>query len=115
MRLHNLVEGTIARYRLPEMGQPPSGCCKIVSHMVLRDISVSCAGPALTRLSGLMQERCRNHRLPLTGENSCRFIPERFLLKDSKDEEISINGVAKAIRAPANRVSLIVNGNGSSW
>jgi addiction module HigA family antidote len=27
-----------------------------------------------------------------------------------KDEEISINGLAQAIRVPANRISLIVNG-----
>ncbi len=27
-----------------------------------------------------------------------------------KDEEISINGMARAIRVPANRISLIVNG-----
>ena len=33
-----------------------------------------------------------------------------FLLEDLKDEGISINGLAQAIRVPANRISLIVNG-----
>jgi addiction module HigA family antidote len=36
--------------------------------------------------------------------------PGRILLEDMKDEEISINGLAQAIRVPANRISLIVNG-----
>jgi addiction module HigA family antidote len=36
--------------------------------------------------------------------------PGRLLLEDMKDEEISINGLAQAIRVPANRISLIVNG-----
>ena len=35
--------------------------------------------------------------------------PGKILLEDMKDEEISINGLAQAIRAPANRISLIVN------
>ena len=36
--------------------------------------------------------------------------PGRILLEDMKDEQISINGLAQAIRVPANRISLIVNG-----
>ena|SRR3569832_2007243 len=36
--------------------------------------------------------------------------PGRILFEDMQDEEISINGLAQAIRVPANRVSLIVNG-----
>ena len=36
--------------------------------------------------------------------------PGRILLEDLKDEKISINGLAQAIRVPANRISLIVNG-----
>ncbi len=36
--------------------------------------------------------------------------PGKILLEDMKDEEISINGLAQAIRVPANRISLIVNG-----
>ena len=36
--------------------------------------------------------------------------PGHILLEDMKDEEISINGLAQAIRVPANRISLIVNG-----
>ncbi len=35
--------------------------------------------------------------------------PGRILLEDLKDEDISINGLAQAIRVPANRISLIVN------
>ena len=35
--------------------------------------------------------------------------PGRILLEDMRDEEISINGLAQAIRVPANRISLIVN------
>ena len=35
--------------------------------------------------------------------------PGRILLEDMQDEQISINGLAQAIRVPANRVSLIVN------
>ena len=35
--------------------------------------------------------------------------PGRILLEDLKDEQISINGLAQAIRVPANRISLIVN------
>lgn len=36
--------------------------------------------------------------------------PGRILLEDLKDEDISINRLAQAIRVPANRISLIVNG-----
>jgi len=36
--------------------------------------------------------------------------PGKILLEDMKDEGISINGLAQAIRVPANRISLIVNG-----
>jgi addiction module HigA family antidote len=36
--------------------------------------------------------------------------PGRILLEDLRDESISINGLAQAIRVPANRISLIVNG-----
>ena len=36
--------------------------------------------------------------------------PGKILLEDLKDEDISINGLARAIRVPANRISLIVNG-----
>jgi hypothetical protein len=36
--------------------------------------------------------------------------PGKILLEDMKDEEIGINGLAQAIRVPANRISLIVNG-----
>ncbi|MGA3236004.1 MAG: HigA family addiction module antitoxin [Bryobacteraceae bacterium] len=35
--------------------------------------------------------------------------PGKILLEDMRDEEISINGLAQAIRVPANRISLIVN------
>lgn len=35
--------------------------------------------------------------------------PGRILLEDLKDEGISINVLAQAIRVPANRISLIVN------
>jgi addiction module HigA family antidote len=35
--------------------------------------------------------------------------PGRILLEDLKDEGISINGLAQAIRVPPNRISLIVN------
>ena len=45
------------------------------------------------------------------GEKRLRPIhPGRILLEDMKDEGISINGLAQAIRVPANRISLIVNG-----
>ena len=45
------------------------------------------------------------------GEKRLQTIhPGRILLEDMKDEEISINGLAQAIRVPANRISLIVNG-----
>ena len=36
--------------------------------------------------------------------------PGKILLEDMRDEGISINGLAQAIRVPANRISLIVNG-----
>ncbi len=36
--------------------------------------------------------------------------PGKILLEDMRDEEISINGLAQAIRVPANRISVIVNG-----
>jgi addiction module HigA family antidote len=36
--------------------------------------------------------------------------PGKILFEDMRDEEISINGLAQAIRVPANRISLIVNG-----
>ena len=35
--------------------------------------------------------------------------PGKILLEDMRDEGISINGLAQAIRVPANRISLIVN------
>lgn len=35
--------------------------------------------------------------------------PGRILLEDMKDEGISINNLARSIRVPANRISLIVN------
>jgi addiction module HigA family antidote len=35
--------------------------------------------------------------------------PGRILLEDMKDEKVSINALAQAIRVPANRISLIVN------
>ena len=37
--------------------------------------------------------------------------PGTILLEDLKDEGISINALARAIRVPAGRVSLIVNGH----
>lgn len=36
--------------------------------------------------------------------------PGEILLEDLRDEGISINGLAQAIRVPSNRISLIVNG-----
>jgi addiction module HigA family antidote len=48
---------------------------------------------------------------PITTEKKLPPIhPGRILLEDLKDERISINGLAQAIRVPANRISLIVNG-----
>jgi addiction module HigA family antidote len=47
-----------------------------------------------------------------TTTNSVKLAPihpGKILLEDLKDEEISINGLAQAIRVPANRISLIVN------
>ena len=35
--------------------------------------------------------------------------PGRILFEDMQDEEIGINGLAQAMRVPANRISLIVN------
>jgi len=35
--------------------------------------------------------------------------PGKILIEDLRDEGISINGLAQAIRVPANRISLIVN------
>ena len=47
---------------------------------------------------------------PVTTKDKLRAIhPGKILLEDLKDEQISINGLAKAIRVPANRISLIVN------
>jgi antitoxin HigA-1 len=46
------------------------------------------------------------------GKTSRRLPPihaGRILLEDMKDENISINHLAQAIRVPANRISLIVN------
>ncbi|MGD1071925.1 MAG: HigA family addiction module antitoxin [Bryobacteraceae bacterium] len=46
----------------------------------------------------------------LSGEQNLPPIhPGRILHEDLRDEEISINGLAQAIRVPANRISLIVN------
>ena len=36
--------------------------------------------------------------------------PGKILLEDMKGEETSINGLALAMRVPANRISLVVNG-----
>jgi antitoxin HigA-1 len=44
-----------------------------------------------------------------TGKKLPPIHPGRILLEDLKDEQISINGLAQAIRVPANRISLIVN------
>jgi len=47
---------------------------------------------------------------PITTEKKLPSIhPGRILREDLKDEQISINGLAQAIRVPANRISLIVN------
>ncbi len=43
-------------------------------------------------------------------KNLSPIHPGKILFEDMQDEEISINGLAQAIRVPANRVSLIVNG-----
>ena len=51
---------------------------------------------------------------PITTEKKLPPIhPGKILHEDMKDEEISINGLAQAIRVPANRISLIVNGKRS--
>jgi addiction module HigA family antidote len=45
-------------------------------------------------------------------ESAAKFPPihpGKILLEDLKDEGVSINGLARAIRVPANRISLIVN------
>ena len=42
-------------------------------------------------------------------ENLAPIHPGRILMKDLGDEGVSINGLAQAIRVPANRISLIVN------
>jgi antitoxin HigA-1 len=44
------------------------------------------------------------------GEKLPAIHPGKILLEDLNDEGISINGLAQAIRVPANRISLIVNG-----
>jgi len=52
-------------------------------------------------------------RSPTTTESGKRLPPihpGKILLEDMRDEGISINGLAQAIRVPANRISLIVNG-----
>ena len=46
---------------------------------------------------------------PKGGKKLPPIHPGRILPEDMKDEEISINGLARAIRVPANRISLIVN------
>lgn len=51
-------------------------------------------------------------KLPTTtkcGNKLPPIHPGRILHEDMKDEEISINGLAQAMRVPANRISLIVN------
>jgi addiction module HigA family antidote len=48
-------------------------------------------------------------RTTTEGEKLPPIHPGKILLEDLKDEEISINGLAQAIRVPANRISLIVN------
>ena len=50
---------------------------------------------------------------PITTEKEKKLAPihpGKILLEDLQDEGISINGLAQAIRVPANRISLIVNG-----
>ena len=47
---------------------------------------------------------------PTTTEKLPPIHPGTILLEDLRDEGISINGLAQAIRVPANRISLIVNG-----
>jgi antitoxin HigA-1 len=49
---------------------------------------------------------------PITTKRAKRLPPihpGKILLEDLRDENISINGLAQAIRVPANRISLIVN------
>ena len=53
--------------------------------------------------------QCRNRRLSL--RRNCRqFIRAKFCSKTCRDAKISINGLARAIGVPPNRVSQIVNG-----
>jgi antitoxin HigA-1 len=50
---------------------------------------------------------------PITTKDEKKLAPihpGKILLEDMRDEAISINGLAQAIRVPANRISLIVNG-----
>ena len=50
---------------------------------------------------------------PTTTKGEKRLPPihaGKILFEDMRDEGISINGLAQAIRVPANRISLIVNG-----
>ena len=52
-------------------------------------------------------------RSPTTTKSGKRLPPihpGKILLEDMRDEGISINGLAQAIRVPANRISLIANG-----
>jgi len=51
-----------------------------------------------------------NRFSPRGGKRLPPVHPGRILREDMQDEEIGINGLARAIRVPANRISLIVNG-----
>jgi plasmid maintenance system antidote protein VapI len=51
-----------------------------------------------------------NRLSPRGGNKLPPIHPGRILLEDMQDEEIGINGLAQAIRGPANRISLSVNG-----
>jgi addiction module HigA family antidote len=51
--------------------------------------------------------------IPAKREKLPPIHPGTILLEDLKDEDISINEIARAIRVPANRISLIVNGKRS--
>jgi len=46
---------------------------------------------------------------PKIGKRLPPIHPGKILIEDMLDEKISINGLAQAIRVPANRISLIVN------
>ena len=48
--------------------------------------------------------------MPKSMEKLPPIHPGEILLEDMRDEEIGINGLAQAIRVPANRIHLIVNG-----